>query len=304
MKKLIFLFCILVVPMIGSSQKTLKEWADLDEKKWGKQLAFNDYLTNLKRYVKSEDQKPKVKNIGLLTFYMFTPSPTQRNINLLSPAHITGKGSSFIVDELFEIALPALQKGFEEKGILLMDLNGYLDDDRKKQLYNETEFEPSTLAKGTAAWAAKLSGRAYGGDAKATPDGYKLITETNWDIKMMRTTGDFAKKVDIDAVISVMQQINWDGKNLYLGPTVMSMIGPNPIPENDDDWYAPVGPLKGYLEGFIFGAVVASPPKAYLLGETSKKSIEINFDDLDLVYTRLASSLSEYVFEKIDKLVK
>lgn len=304
MKKLIFLFCILVVPMIGSSQKTLREWAELDEKKWNKQLAYNDYLTNLKRYVKTEDQKPKVKNVGILTFYMFTPSPSQRNINLLSPAQITGKGSSFIIDELYDKALPALQAGFKEKGITLMTLDEFLDTGEKKKLYNETEFEPSALAKGTAAWAAKLSGRAYGGDAKATPDGYKLITETNWDIKMMRTTGDFAKKVNIDAVISVMQQINWDGKNLYLGPTVMSMIGPNPIPENEDDWYAPVGPLKGYLEGFIFGAVIASPPKPYPIGETSKKSIEINFDELDLVYTRLAGSLSDYVDEKIDKLVK
>lgn len=304
MKKLIFLLCVLVVPMVGKSQKTLKEWSELDEKKWGKKLVFNDYLTNLKRYVKSEEQKPKVKKIGLLTFYMFTPSPTQRSINLLSPAQITGKGSSLIVDELYNKALPALQKGFEEKGISLMNINEYLDSKEKKQLYEQTEFEPSALGKGTAAWAAKLSARAYGGDARATPDGYKLITETNWDIKLMRTTGDFAKKVGVDAVLSVMQQISWDGKTLYIGPTVMSMIGPNPIPENDDDWYAPVGPLKGYLEGFIFGAVVASPPKPFPLGETSKKSININFDDLDRVYTRLAGSLSDYVYEKIDKLVK
>jgi len=304
MKKTIIAVAILMIPLFGFSQKTIKEWSELDAKKWKKQLTYNTYLGNLKRYVKSANQKPQLNKVGLLTFYMFTPTPTLNSLNLLSPAQITNSGSSYIAEELFTQAYPGLINGFKEKGITLLALNEYLDTDEKKSLYNSTEFEPSALGKGTAKWAAKLSGRAYGGDAKATPEGYKLITETNWDIKLMRTTGDFAKKVGVDAVLSVQHQISWDGKVLYFGPLTMSIIGPNPIPENDEDWYAPMGPLKGYLEGFIYGAVVVKPKEFYFLGNASKKGIELNFGELNLIYNRVAQSLVDYVNKEIDKLVK
>lgn len=160
------------------------------------------------------------------------------------------------------------------------------------------------MGKGTAAWARKLSGRDSRGDAKATPEGYKLITEANWDIKLMRTIGDFAKKVDVDAVLCVQHQVSWNGEVLYFGPLMMSIIGPNPIPQNDEDWYAPMGPLKGYLEGFIYGAVIVKPKEGYYLGYAHKKGVEHNFWELHYIYDRVAQSLVDYIDVEIDKLVK
>lgn len=301
---LLIIMALIILPLQNLAQKSLKEWSEFPEKKWNKQLTFNSYLNNLKRYVNTEDQKPKIKKVGLLTFYMFTPSPTQRNINLLRPAQITHSGSDYIVDMLFYVGYPGLVSGFEKKGISLLKIEEFLDTQEKMDLYHNTEFEPSALGKGTAKWAAKLSGRAWGGDARATPEGYKLITEANWDIKLMRTIGDFCKKVDIDAVLCVQHQISWDGEVLYWGPLTMSLIGPNPVPESEDDWYAPMGPLKGYLEGFIYGAVIVQQKDFMFLGYTKKTGMELNFWDMHLVYDRSVQSLMDYVNKEIGKLVK
>ncbi len=160
------------------------------------------------------------------------------------------------------------------------------------------------MGKGTAKWAAKLSARAWGSDARATPEGYKLITEANWDIKLMRTIGVFCSKADIDAVLCVQHQISWDGKVLYWDPLTMSLIGPNPVPENEDDWYAPMEPLKGYLEVFIYGAVTVKQKDFQFLRYTEKTGIEHNFWDINLIYNRAVQSLIDYVNKEIDKLAK
>lgn len=304
MKKVILLLTIVLFAQHVFAQKTITEWSQLDEKKFGKKMQYSTQLNNLKRYIKSADQLPPLKKAGIFCYYFFSPTPTMRDVNLLEPAHIKAAGSAWIVDKLFEKAEPGLKDGFSQKNVKLLAINEYLDTDEKKSLYENTEFKASKLSRGTAAFAAFFTGRASRGDARATPEGYKLVMETNWDIKIARSIGDYAKKIGIDALVDIKQTVWWDGKKLALGPIIMDVIGPNPVPKSEDDWYAPAGPLKGYVEGWLFGSVIVEPPKPYEIGFVKKKEISLNVDDLDIVYSRIAQNLVDYVNEQIGKLVK
>ncbi len=145
--KIIIIIAILMMPIIGLAQKSLKEWSEFDEKKWKKQLTFNSYLNNLKRYVDTDEQKPKIEKVGLLTFYMFTPSPTQRSINLLRPAKITHAGSDYIVDELFTLGYPGLVRGFEKKAISLLKIGEFLDTPEKMDYISILNLSPPNWEK-------------------------------------------------------------------------------------------------------------------------------------------------------------
>ena len=140
---------------------------------------------------------------------------------------------------------------------------------------------------------------------KEDPSGYqgKFITMANSDYKVSRAIGKFSKEMGLDAMLVYEQTIWFDGKNMALGPVTICLIGPNPTPQTEKTKYAPIGPLKGYMEGFIFGNVTGAPPKAIELATIKKKNIEWeDFSKFDSIYQRITVNLIDYMNTEFDKL--
>lgn len=302
MKKTILILNLFVISLLAYPQKTIQDWAQLDEKKFTKKFAFASGMGFLKQDFKETGQFPKLENVGFLSYALFSPNPTQRDASIISPMQITGSGTSFLVDQLFLKAEPGIRKGLASKSINYKTSEEYLDTDEKKELFKNTEFKASSLTKASMKMVSFFSGKDSRGDAKGKPDGYKYILQSSGDAKLWRAIGKFAGEIEIDGLINVEQTIWWDGKNVALGPIVMNLIIPNPFPYNEDSWYAPVGPLKGYLEGVTLAFVTVNPPDAYHLGELSKKKTELDFSELDVIYERIISSLIDYSKEEFSKL--
>ncbi|WP_346855211.1 hypothetical protein [uncultured Draconibacterium sp.] len=301
MKKIILIINLLAFCLLAYSQKTIQEWGQMEENKFTKKFGFGTGIHYLKQDFKETGQFPKLENVGVLSYALFSPNPTQRNTSIVSPMQITGQGSSFLVDQLFLKAEPGIRQGLKSKSINYKTSEEYLDTDEKKDLFKNTEFKASNLAKASLKMASFFSGRDYSGDAKGTPDGYKYILQSTMDAKLWRAIGKFTGELEIDGLINVEQTIWWDGKDVALGPITMNLIIPNPFPYNEESWYAPVGPLKGYLEGVILASVTVNPPNAYYLGELSKKKTEFDFSELDVIYERIISSLIDYSKEEFSK---
>ena len=191
-------------------------------------------------------------------------------------------------------------EGFKLNSIQILIPDEYCDTPEKKDLYEDTEFEASKMSQAVA----KVASRIRSPLVPEEPAGYygKMVLMSNSDIKLWRDIGDFARKMEMDAMVIVEQTVYFDGSEIALGPVVMTIIGPNPTPETDDTSYAPMGPLKGYLEGFIYGAVTVTPPKSFLLGKViKKKSIQWeDMDGLEVAYARIGSELIKYVNTELD----
>jgi len=84
----------------------------------------------------------------------------------------------------------------------------------------------------------------------------------------------------------------------------MSLVGANPTAQSEKVSYAPVGPLKGYIEGFVYGQVTFTP-KPFVLATFKKKDMKWNdINGLETVNKRLADNLIEYIEEELAKAKK
>lgn len=301
-KRTILALTAALVGVSSFSQKTLQDWVEMDDAKMSKKWFFSHSLDQIKKNVSSAEDLPSVGNIAVLSYAMFSPNPDPRSDAIIRPMMITGEGTAYLVDELYSYAEPGLQKAFEENGIDYLSNQEFLDTPEKKEKLENTTFELSTLFKATLAMANYFSGRAASGDAKGNPEGQKYIMESGGDAKIWRAVGKFAGEMGVDALLCVEQTVYWDGKNVYLGRIEMSIVGPNPIPENPDHWYAPAGPLKGYLEGLLYAHVELDPPSSYEIGVLKKKEVSFYMDNLDKAYTKIANILVKYMNEEIEKL--
>ena len=304
MKRTILIINLCVFSLLAYSQKTIQEWGALDDAKFTKKLPFGTGIHYLKTDFKETGQRPKLENVGIFSYSLFSPNPDPRSDLVIAPMQITNSGSVFLVDELFTLVEPGITKGLNSQSLNYKTSDEYLDTEKKKELFQNANFEASKLAKASQKIYDFLDNRAVAGDVKVAPDGYKFLLQSSMDAKLWRAIGKFTGEVEIDGLINVEQTVYWDGKNLALGPIMMNLIIPNPFPESEDSWYSPAGPLKGYLEGVILAFVTIHPPKPYSLGELSKKRVELDFSGLDVIYAKIAKNLIDYYNDEFAKYEK
>jgi len=80
-------------------------------------------------------------------------------------------------------------------------------------------------------------------------------------------------------------------------------------PQGSKKKYAPFGPLKGYLEGIVYGNLAGLYPKgALLIARVDKdRYTEMHFENLDAVYGRISKRLildTNKATEKLKKKIK
>ncbi|HSR39602.1 MAG TPA: hypothetical protein VLL95_11860, partial [Phnomibacter sp.] len=151
-------------------------------------------------------------------------------------------------------AFPAMKEHLGKNQVELLMPSDYLNDETKKKLYKEVQFEMSGMFKFVESMQKKIRGSEKG-DVKGAANDLQYISASNADPKVWRAVGKFAGDMGLDAVLVIETSLYYDGKTLSLDKIVASIIGPNTVPfdENDKKYYAPFGPLKGYLEGINYG---------------------------------------------------
>lgn len=300
-------FLMILVVQLCFAQKTIKEWSETSDKSFNKKYQYVDHSGFLKNSIKQKwltpDQLPTIKEAGILSFVAIQPTFTKNTPKSIYTKYLTSAGTGRLSDKLFPIVMAGMKTSFEGKGISLKIPEEYCDSKEKQKLFNETEFESSKLMKASAAIASFIRSPQM----KDDPSGYKykFVSMAHGDYKVSRAIGKFSKDMGMDLLVCYEQTIWFDGKKMALGPITISLIGPNPTPQTDKTSYAPTGPLKGYMEGFVFASVTMAPPKAYELAVIKKKSIIwSDLDGLELIYKRISDHLIDYMNMKFDELKK
>ena len=107
----------------------------------------------------------------------------------------------------------------------------------------------------------------------------------------------------MDGLLVIEQTVTFDGKTIALNTCTITLVGANPTPQTEETSYAPVGPLKGYLEGFVYGAVTFD--RHLPLATIKKKNIVWNdLSGLETVYNRASTNLLNYMDEELAKIKK
>jgi hypothetical protein len=305
-KSLVLLLISFAIVIQGNAQKTVKEWAEMDHKKFHKKMQYGSGIGHIKRLVKSPEELPDIKKIGLISFAMIQPTYSEKSTYSVITPYLTEKGSQFFVDILYDEAYPALKSKLAEQNITLLTPSEYNDSEEKKRKYKDVVFEVSGMFKFVEKMTKRISGNSM--DVKGTPEGLKYIAVANADAKVWRAVGKFAGELDLDAVLIVETTLGYDGKSLYLQKITSSIIGPNTVPyrESDKNYYAPFGPLKGYLEGINYGFADTYPPKGViLLAKLKKGSVkESYFEGSGEVYARVVEEILNRMNEDIAKVKK
>ena len=287
------------------AQKTIQEWADMDDKQFSKGFQYLNTLVHLKTSVNKgwipADEVKVPQRIGLLSYSLIQPTATEKTAYSIYTPYLTDAGTGYVLDALAVPAQTGVTSAFKSKGLEVLTPDRYCNTPEKKKLFEETEFEMSGLLK----FAAKLAENIRSRQGVDDPKGYvgKFIVVPS-DPKVYRAVGAFTKQMDLDGMILIEQTVNFDGKVLTLGIGTISLIGANPTPESEKVSYAPIGPLKGYIEGFVYGSVTYTP-KPFVLATFKKKDMKWNdINGLETVNRRIAEDLLDYIAKEVEKAKK
>lgn len=310
MKIRIVLSIFAALSLFLSQGQTIEDWANLDDKKFNKTAKDKIHNTHeLKKFAKSNDELPKFEKIGLLTFSIFDAASFQRkslySYESFAMSETTGL---YLVDTLFRSTILPMAKLLKEKhNIQLLMPDNYNDTQEKKDIYANTEFQLSKLWKAAAAVEKKIRGGLVG-DTKVDIPGLKRVAYANADPKIWRAVGKLAGELELDAFLIIENHFMSDKKGTYLRTVSFTLVGPNPVPyrEEDKKKYAPLGPLKGYLEGVMLGHVRMEPPKeAIKVISWVKKSFGgFHLEGIDKLYSRSMDNLISDTKDAYENLKK
>ncbi len=291
MKKKATLLIILGFSVLCVSAQTIEEWANMDDKKFQKTTKDVIHNTNeLKKFARSNDELPKFEKIGLLSFSIFDAASFQRkDLYSYQSFALNQLGGIYLIDTLFHKTFWAMNETLNENHNLYLLLpDNYNDTEEKKKIYENTEIEISGLFKATASIEKKIRGGLVG-DMKMDIPGLKRVGYASADPKVWRAVGKLAGDLGLDGFLIIENRLTTDKKGTYVTTIAFTLVGPNPVPYREDDAkkYAPIGPLKGYLEGVMLGSVRIEPPKAVqILTISDKKLAGIHLEGMDKLYAR------------------
>ncbi len=295
MKKVIFTLLLgTIFTFAGYTQTTVKGWSAMDDKKFSKKLAYGKGTGMVAKRVEDASQLAKFDKIGILGFSLYQPTYSDKKPFSVVTPYLTDAGSTFFVDEFFAVSLPEIRDEFAKSQSALLTPDEYLDTDEKIQHYNSVEFEHAKMWKMVGSISNKIRGGRVD-DIKGAPKGYKYLLAVNADAKMWREIGKFTGEIELDAVLVIETTFGFDGRQIVLQKIEMALIGPNPVPYNKKHkkYYAPFGPVKGYLEGLNYGFVSVIPPKGGILIAKLKKGkiTESHYEGIGAIYGRIAAIL-------------
>lgn len=295
------LFC---VGLTVNAQKTLEDFANYPDKKFFKKTTSRNYSSYVKSWKKSyskrgqdiaPDARPNPKKVGLLTLFLSDLSKTNSKAILRGGVfenYLSEDGGIIFLKELAEPALPQLVKAFAEDGRELLFPKEFADTSEKKEVYYNTEIPLSGLAKKmlklSSYFTKERQKNPFVPSDMALHEAPAVLFGE--DGKTCKMIGDFAKKLDLDGVLSVKFTTSLDGKKLSLKGVTINLHTVNPIAKDPNQKW-----IGGYFSGILAESIVLDLEKPIVFAVLGKKGSlkSMNTKGFDKVISRMTTKLLE-----------
>lgn len=288
--KILAISCFLLCGPIGLAQKSIKEYVTKNSSKKIQKMIMLDILsqpTSSKAnsdghgkgpYWTSKDQFPKT--IALITYNISDYGYYESNKQWITYGSLTPNGGNLVATKMLDQTIVKLKETFNAYGAKLLTPDEFLDTPEKKAYYL-TDFTP-TVSK-TGKFLSNIENRTT--DIVASADGYRYFDMgAAFDFRRAESLGgDLAKKLGVDAVLSIGITIQTIKNYATIRAVKVAMHGPNPVPRQNKKYVNPkLG--TGYYEGQIYTGATLMFKKPIPCMVMSKNEItEMNFDGLEVI---------------------
>ncbi len=305
-----FIIFMLICSQFVFGQKTIEKYAEkYDGKKLQKKIAV-DALSRPATgksfrdghgrtpYLSSTDQLPKT--VALITFNIRDLGDVEVNklANMITYNSLSENGGNMVANDIHNQTIDGLKEKFREMGAVLLTPKEFLDTPEKIEFYyNEFEPEVSKLGK----FLSRIEDR--GTRMSTSADFYRTFDlSAAFDYKRSISLGsDLAKKLGVDAVLSIGTVIQTNKKEGYFRSVSMTLHGPNPIPKEDKK-YAAQKYGNGYNEGLLFVGAKLELKKPIESIEIRKKKIdELKFEGMDIIFNNFITKMYDEMNKSIEK---
>lgn len=292
MKKLLTLFLVVASMVTASAQKTIREMAEMSDKKFSKLVKEDSYAGQVRTFAKAYEKQtgkdlpdpvvPQIKTVALLSF--FTADYSQIDVKAYNRGwvfenYINETGGEMLVNEFYSLSINELKAIFAKNGMKLLTPDEYLQTDAQRQVYKTYEVEISRLAGGVSA----ISSFFTKADSKSlTPvKGYRAfpaaIVNLGMDMKAVRDLGKLAKQLGVDALLTVNTLTQLEKGEVGLKGITMALHAPNPVPDDPDMKYG----MGFYYDGILVGSVGFTLEKYMKFASLPKRAKSFENIDLD-----------------------
>jgi len=305
MKKITLMLLLVLSAFMLHAQKTIRELADLPDKKLDKLIATDNYASQVKSFAKNYQKQtgktlpdplvPQLKRVGLLTF--FTADHSEANVKAMKNGgtyqdFLTEAGGFKLVTKFYEQSLPELRAAFQAQGMELLIPEEYITTEEQAQVYNSYEIEVSKLASATlkaANYLTKQWDKSY-----VAVDNYRVFAEptviNGMDMKVTRSMGPLAEQLGVDALLTVQILTSKEKTDVGLNAVRMALHSPNPVPDDPAINYG----LGFYYEGILVEYAGMEFEKPIIFAQLPKKANKFQnyqMEGFDVVTRRLISKL-------------
>ena len=276
------------------------------------------------------------KRVALVSFYVDDPGITKvTGTNSTGKTYTTTNMGSAMAREFankfYGSSLETMKSTFKSYGMELITPDQFLNDDDKKQFYNDFVVKHTTANKISNKMAKFLKNAGNAGttlEVDEPVEGMKLVKVNNRemsdgekkavalqnlagsnDAQMIESIGyDLCKNLDVDAVLIVyntqLRDTKWGKDRYWLCATSMYLFGPNPLPladgKKDNMFYSKGLFYCGTRMAFTKGLIIN--PKMKKATEEEKAAMEKNtYAAYNNIIAGLSNKIGTYMKTGLEK---
>jgi hypothetical protein len=305
MQKLLTLFLVIATLGTVRAQKTIREMAEMSDKKFSKIIKEDSYASQVKTFAKAYEKQtgkdlpdpvaPQIKTVALLSYFTADYSKIDvkaYNRGWVFENYINETGGEMLVNEFYSLSVNELKTIFAANGMVLLTPNEYLKTEEQRELYKSYKPEISKLAGGVSIMSSFFTKS----DEKSltAADGYRAfpaaIVNLGMDMKAVRDLGKLAKELGVDALLTINTLTQLEKGDVGLKGITMSLHAPNPVPDDPDMKYG----IGFYYDGILVGSIgftLDGYMKFATLPKRAKSFENIDLDGFTPLINRMATQL-------------
>jgi len=291
MQKILTLLLVIATLGTATAQKTIRELAEMSDKKFSKIMKEDSYASQVKTFAKAYEKQtgkdlpdpvaPRIKTVALLSYFTADYSKIDvkaYNRGWVFENYINEAGGELLVNDFYSLSLDALKTAFAANGMILLTPDEYLLTDAQRERYKTYDVEISRLAGGVSA----ISGFFTKADSKSltAAKGYRpypaAIVNLGMDMRAVRDLGKLAKELGVDALLTINTLTQLEKGDVGLKGITMSLHAPNPVPDDPDMKYG----IGFYYDGILVSSIGFTLEK-YMKFATLPKRAK-SFENMDL----------------------
>ena len=288
------LFCV-IFTYSTHAQKSIKDYVNKNDTKKLDKAVMIDFMSQPATgksyrdghgkgpYLSSKEQLPK--KVALITFHINDYGVSYVNdygyTRVWTYSSVTAEGGNKIASAMHDHTIDNLKQRFAENGAQLLTPNEFLDTEEKIDYYYN-QFQPTVSKIGN--FLSNIENRTS--DIVVCADYYRYFDMgAAFDYLRSESLGaDLAKKLGVDAVLSIGIVIQSQNTEAYVRSFKMALHGPNPI-ERKDKKYVGQKTGTGYYHGQIYsGATLAFKKPIPAIKMSNNNITEMEFEGLEVIF--------------------